>query len=340
MKELRAGLFGCGSNGKCHIECVQELEGMKMVAFCDVIPEKAREYCETYGGEYHTTESEKLMQDPSLDAVYVCTHHDSHADLCIRAARAGKHIMVEKPLALTVEECSEVGRTVEETGVKLFTAFKMRYYEMILKAKKLIPEPVMVYMQMMDNRWGATSWANDPVQGGGNVLSQGCHSCDIMRFMMGSDPIEVYAGGGNYYTSTGVVDNVAAVFRFENGGTGCLLQGDCNCPPFTSKFFMQVFAENKSITLDKRLCHLVYSEGGKEPLTYEGSETGMLEENRAFVDCLRNDTKPSIDHIDGLMATLMTVQACNSARSGRPEPIAAILKEVGVNASPPTGNQG
>jgi len=330
MKQFRAGVIGCGNLGKVHTESVAQLDGMDMVAFCDVVREKAQELCQRFGGEYHTADADKLLKDPSLDAIYVCTHHDTHAELCIRAAREGKNLLVEKPLALTVEECVEIGRTVEQTGVKLFTAFKMRYYDMILKAKELIPRPLMVHMQMLDNRWPDTSWANDPKKGGGNVLSQGCHSCDILRYVMGSNPVEVYAAGGNFYTATGVIDNVAAVFRFENGGAGCWLQGDCNCPPFTSKFFMQVLAENKSVTLDKRLCHLVYSEGGREPVVCEGSETGMLEENRAFIQCLQNDTRPAIDHVDGLMATLMMVQACNSLQSGKPEPVAPVLKEIGI----------
>ncbi len=112
---LRAALIGCGGLGKVHAQMVQPLASMKMVAFCDV--------------------------------------DDTHAPFCMRAAHAGKHIRVEKPLALTTQECVEIGRVVEATGVKLMTAFKMRYFDMILKVKELIPNPLMVTMQMMDNRW-------------------------------------------------------------------------------------------------------------------------------------------------------------------------------------------
>jgi len=73
-------------------------------------------------------------------------------------------------------------------------------------------------------------WANDPVKGGGNVISQGCHSCDILRFVAGAEPLEVYAAGGNYYQGTGVVDNLCAVFRFDNGAAGSWVQGDAACP--------------------------------------------------------------------------------------------------------------
>ena len=327
-KKLRGGLIGCGAIGKVFADAVSGLDGMELVAFCSRTRAKADQFCATYHGEYSTSNAQDIFDDPSIDAVYITTWHDSHADLCIRAARAGKHILVEKPLALTVEECRAVGRAVEDSGVKLMVAFKMRYYDMILKAKELISTPVMVTMQMMDNRWPDDSWASDPVTGGGNVLSQGCHSCDILRFMGGSDPLEVYAAGDNYYTSTGVIDNLCATFRFENGVAGCWVQGDANCPPLTSKFYLQMFAADKSATLSDRLCTLTYNESGRERQVFKGTETGFVEENRAFIECLVSDSQPPIDHIDGLMATLMVLQAFNSLKSGKPEPVASIIRAI------------
>lgn len=330
---LRAGLIGSGGLGKVHTDCLSQLDGMKMVAFCDVALDRAQALADQFDGEYATTDVDRLLQDDSLDAIYVCTQHDSHAELCVRAARAGKHVMVEKPLALTVEDCLAVRDAVQETGIKLMTAFKMRYYEMLLKAKELIPDPVAVTMQMMDNRWTNHPWANDPIKGGGNVLSQGCHSCDVLRFAAGKDPIDVYAAGGNYYTDTGVVDNLTAVFRFRGDVAGSWVQGDCNCPPLTSKFFMQIFSDGKSITLSDRLCTLTYSEQGKEPQVFTGVETGFLEENRAFIEAIQQDKRPPIDHIDGLYATLMPLQAFASLKSGKPEPIASVVEELEAGKS-------
>ena len=88
-----------------------------------MFPKKAREFCEQYGGSYSTDDVEKIFHDPKIDAVYICTMHDTHADFCIRAAQAGKHVMVEKPLALTVEDCRRVGEAVEKHKVKLMPAF-------------------------------------------------------------------------------------------------------------------------------------------------------------------------------------------------------------------------
>jgi predicted dehydrogenase len=325
--ELRAALIGCGGLGKVHAQMVQQLDGMDMVAFCDVDLARAEQVCRDVHGEYATSDIERIFGDDSIDVVYICTHHDTHAQFCLRAARAGKHILVEKPLALTSEECITIGRVVEETGVKLMTAFKMRYYNMIQKVKELIPNPLVVTMQMMDNRWPDEMWANDPVKGGGNVLSQGVHSCDILRFVAGSDPVSVYAVGKNYYQKTGVIDNMAAVFQFANGVTGNLVQGDCHCPSLVSKFFLQVFAENQSATLSDRLTTLTYQERGKEPIVYKGSETGFLEESRDFMRALQTNQPAPIDHRDGLLATLMILQGFKSLETRQPQPILSLLDQ-------------
>jgi predicted dehydrogenase len=329
-KQLRGALIGCGAIGQTFSDAIATLDGMQLAAFCSRNADKAAQFCQRYGGDYSTTNVAQIMTDPTIDAIYITTWHDSHAGLCIQAARAGKHILVEKPLAPTVAECLAVDNAVASSGVKLMVAFKMRYFELIRKAKALIPHPALVTVQIMDNRWPDDFWASDPIKGGGNVLSQGCHATDILRFMVGSDPVEVYAAGGNYYTSTGVVDNLCATFRFANGTAGSWVQGDANCPPLTSKFFMQLFAENCSVTLSDRFCTLIYNEAGQPPQTFKGSESGFVEENRAFIQAIQADTPPPIDARDGLLATLMVLQSFASLHSGKAEPIAALLEKLTV----------
>ncbi|HEX6684237.1 MAG TPA: Gfo/Idh/MocA family oxidoreductase [Candidatus Limnocylindrales bacterium] len=319
--DVGVAVIGCGALGRIHARCVSELDGVSAVAFCDILPDRAALLNEEFKGRYATTDPDRVFGDESVDAVYLTTLNDTHTDLCVRALEAGKHVLVEKPLALTVEECLRVSDAVERTGRKLMVGFKMRYYDMVRKAKELIPEPILVTMQMMDNRWPAGAWYNDPVKGGGNVLSQGCHSTDLLRFVTGRDPVEVYACGGNYYQPTGVVDNLVATFRFGDGLSASLVQGDANCPPVTSKFFMQLFAPDRSVTLTDRLTTLTYTETGKPPQVFRGSEDGFAAQSRDFRDCVRSDRPPPIDHLDGLWAAAMVSQAIESARSGKVEPV-------------------
>ena len=112
MDRVRIAIIGCGGLGRTHAECLKRIAGAELTAYADISEEAAAAMLRDFGGSYATSDNTRVIEDDAIDAVYICTHHDSHADLCLRAARAGKHIMVEKPLALTVEECRQVGQAV------------------------------------------------------------------------------------------------------------------------------------------------------------------------------------------------------------------------------------
>ena len=112
MRNVKVGIIGCGNLGKTHAKCIADLEGMDISAYCDVYEPAAKAMLEQFGGDYATTDLDRFFNDPNLDAIYVTTQHDTHADFSIRALEAGKHVLVEKPLAMTVEDCAEVSRVL------------------------------------------------------------------------------------------------------------------------------------------------------------------------------------------------------------------------------------
>ncbi|HOQ28449.1 MAG TPA: Gfo/Idh/MocA family oxidoreductase, partial [Armatimonadota bacterium] len=97
---INLGLIGCGALGKIHAQCIAQIPEARFVAYVDKVEDAAEAALKQFGGDYATTDVETLLCDDSVDAVYICTRHDSHASLAIAAARAGKHILIEKPLAL------------------------------------------------------------------------------------------------------------------------------------------------------------------------------------------------------------------------------------------------
>ncbi len=317
---IRVGIIGCGGLGRTHAEQIDTLDGIETVAFCDLIEERAQEYRDEFTGEYATTDPERIFSDERIDAVYVCTLHDTHAEYAIRALRRDQHVLVEKPLALTVEDCAKVYEAAEASEAILMTAFKMRYYELVRRTRELIPEPLVVTMQMMDDRWPDDMWANDPEQGGGNVISQGVHSTDVMRFVAGADPVSVSARGDNYYQEKSIIDNMAAIYQFENGAVGNLVQGDAKRPSHVSKFFLQAFDENAAATLTDRFTKLIY-ETDDEREVIHAEESGFLEENRAFRDAIDAGDPAPIDHVDGFLATLMILRGFDAIEEERPQTI-------------------
>lgn len=325
MGDLQAAIVGCGNLGRTHAQHISAVPGLTAKAFCDINLDNAKQLSDEYGGRYATDRVADVLADDSIEAVYVATQHDSHTDICVQALAAGKHVMVEKPLAMTVADCLRIKEAAEQASSILMVAFKLRYFDMVLKARELIPQPLMVSMQLMDNRWGDDIWPNDPVRGGGNVLGQGCHATDLLRFLAQRDPIEVFASGANYYQPSGVIDNLAAVFRFPDEISGAWIQGDADTPPHTSKFFAQLFDEGRSVTLSDRLTTLTYHVLGEDPVVYRGTESGFREESVDFVRAIREEVAAPIDVNDGLFSTVMALQAMASTASHRPEPVAAIV---------------
>lgn len=306
--------------GEIHAQCLSRIDTAEVRAFCDADLQRAQSLCAKYGGTYATDDPERVLRDDAVDAVYICTYHDSHSTLAIHAAECRKHVMVEKPLALTLEECYAVGNAVEKHGITLMTGFKMRYYPSVARVREFIPSPLVTIAQMMDGRWPDDFWANDPVRGGGNVLSQGCHTMDLVCYLTGSRPVRIHAEGGNFtHPEKEIVDNIVATIRFDNGSVAGIAQGDSGQTPYVSKFSFQVTDGRKTAHLRNRLKTVTMFDGEQTTEHTDPEEYGFLEENIDFVRSLHAGTAPPITHVDGLRATLLVLKAFESLKTGQPQ---------------------
>ncbi len=314
---LKLGLIGCGQLGKIHANCVAQIEGARFSGYADIAREASEAMLAQFGGDYATEDVSRVMNDPYIDAVYICTRHDSHAPLAIAAAQAGKHILIEKPLALTMEECEAVEEAVRKAGVFLMPAFKLRYYPLIRKAHEFIPEPLVTVGQVMDERWGDDAWAQDPLQGGANVHSQGVHTTDILRFLVGSEPKRLWATGGTLtHPGHPCIDQCVASIEFENGRVASWIQGDAGMPPYPGKFFFELFGRGRTVQLHDRVRSATFSEGAKTWTEERPEEEGFLLENREFISALTHGREPELTVQDGIQATKIVLAADKSIRTG------------------------
>jgi len=316
---VKFGLIGCGGLGRVHAECVHKIGKARMAAFCDVAESAAKKLCDDFAGDYATTSADELLADTQIAAVYICTRHDSHAALAIAAAQAGKHIFIEKPLALRMDDCEAIATAVKKAGVYLMPAFKMRYYPLVQRAREFISEPLMVVGQMMDNRWPDDAWAQDPIQGGANVHSQGCHTTDILRYFAGSEPDSLWAAGGTMtHEAHPCIDQCVASIRFANGRVASWIQGDASCGPFTSKFFFELFGrDGKSVQLYDRLKKATFFDGTKSWTEERNDEEGFYLENVEFISALNESRQPALTVQDGIQATRIVLAADAAIRTGQ-----------------------
>lgn len=258
---VRAAIIGCGSYGAEHAKFLATYSGVKLQAAADIAPARAEEFKQKYGAVYATADVAKIWADPEIDAVWICTQHHTHAPLAEAAATAGKHFFLEKPLALTLEDCNRIVAAVERTGVIAASGFKLRFFPAVVAARKFLPQPTLTIAQVIDDHWPSDFWANDPIQGGGNVLSQGCHMVDTVLHLHPTPPVRVYAAGGNrHHPTREIVDTAAITLTFADGAVANVAVGDCGVPPHASKFALQQSGGTRSYSLYNRLNSLMTRE--------------------------------------------------------------------------------
>jgi polar amino acid transport system substrate-binding protein len=317
MSELNLACVGCGSLGRLHSEVVSQTEGARLFACVDIDEQKARQFCQRFSAEYYTTEVNEVMMDSNIDAVIITTWHDTHAPLSIQAAQANKHVFIEKPMAMTIEECHAIQQVVADSGIKYMVGFRSRFAWGTRDLKQAIPKPqVTITHCRASNIWGESSWAQDPIKGGGQVLSQACHLADLMYYLNESEPVSVYAVGGTFnHQSSEVIDTVNASIKFANGAVGSFIAGDGGSGGLG--FFVAVAADGKSGMVTGHGEDVVFEDASVgESQTYGSAGNGMLEEIPAFIKCIQQDTEPIATEKDGARATILIRKCFESIRTG------------------------
>jgi len=301
--------------GVLHAEALQKIPAAQLYACCDLNERKAHTFGERFRIGTATSNPEEIFNNPKIDAVYIASTTDSHLSLFRQAAKSGKHILIEKPLALSAEQAYEIYRLSQPSQSIMMTAFKFRFYSMIQKAHQLIPDPVIASVHIVDDPWPPDFWANQPDRGGGNVISQGVHGTDLLRYLIGSEPELVFGVANNYHQPTGVVDNLSATFRFKNGAAGNLMIGDCGTAPLVSKFMVQLSGRQGTIILVDRLTDLYFKPmHEKEVIHFHGEEDGIVQENKIFIDAILGKEHDYPTIWDGFVAQAMIDAAIRSSK--------------------------
>jgi predicted dehydrogenase len=196
-KTLGAAIFGAGWVAGEHARAYETCERTRLVAVGSRKSESAQK-CATYAGApnaFITTDFDELLNHPEVDIISITTPPDIHADLTIRAAKAGKHLCIEKPLALDWNECLSMQKAVHEAGVKTIVSFCLHWNPSLINTRNLIQngaigEPYYVevdYWHGIKKWYPQYDWNVTKEQGGSSLLSAGCHAVDAMRWFMGSD---------------------------------------------------------------------------------------------------------------------------------------------------------
>jgi len=328
MSKIKAAIIGCGEYGWLHAKVIHNLELFDLYAFVNRNIEKAKKLHAEFGSDdaYFCSDYMQVINDPDIEVVYVCTTHDVHFPIAMAAIEAGKHIFMEKPLAMTVEHCEMIEDAVRNSNIKFFVGHKMRFSKNVQRAVNEMPKPITIIAQMMCSRWSEDFWAQCPIKGGGNVLSQGCHIFDLVTYLSGSEPESLYAEGGTYTHEGGsLIDNIVATMRFKNGAIASITLGDSGLNEYTSKTMIQLYGGDDCINLSNRLTDYArFRPNRKDEISIwprefmnawdKSDPEGIYAENRAFFDCIVNDTEPPVGAKQGADSVRMVTAAFKAIR--------------------------
>ncbi|WP_456367924.1 Gfo/Idh/MocA family protein [Thermococcus sp.] len=225
--ELRVGVVGCGNIfNLAHKNALKAVEGIRVVACMDVIGERAEEGAKAFKAKAFTSLDEFL--DLDTDVVEVLTPTYTHADIAIRALKAGKHVIVEKPIALTVGEGQRMIRTAEKEDLHLLVGHVRRFDKRWVQMKEIIMKRNVIPMHIRKSEvqylpFPANYWYWDESRSGGVAVDLGVHVTDFLRWFFGSEPVSVYAVGKairEEARANGTFDHFVMMISFEGGKTG------------------------------------------------------------------------------------------------------------------------
>jgi predicted dehydrogenase len=321
MRELTLGCIGCGFIADIHLRNARKMPGVRIRAVADIREEAARSYHQQYGSEYWTTTPRRLFDDPALDAVLICTYPTSHAELAISAARGGKHIFLEKPMATSSAECLEIIRACRTNGITLALDLKFRFSEAALEVKREIARPVVVVSQTSTEEVSEDDERTNSGPGGAIVQDLGAHLLDLACFFAGSEPVRIFAQGNRLpHRRTQMLDIVAGTLEFQSGCVGSFLITDCAEWPHASKWFFEVGDGRRNAVIHNH-CRTALLSGDVNRMV-DGSdvpphETGAFESLADFVEAVREERPPKVGSMDGLRFAIMSEAMLESIRSGR-----------------------
>lgn len=316
--KVKIGFVGTGGIANHHLRQLKDIEEAEIVALCDIVEEKAQAAVETYGGTAYT-DYRKMIDEQTMDAMYVCIPPFAHEDAEILAAQKGIHLFVEKPVALTMEKGIEVCEAIEKADVMSCVGYSMRYSSGAAIAKKFLADKTIAMVAC--DRWGGvpgTPWWRVMDESGGQLVEMATHQVDMIRYLAG-EVKEVYA---RYALRTlqdmenfTVPDVQAVLMEFDSGAVGyistsCALVdgGGQGRLEFVLEDMRMIYGGSKPQIRPKDAAEI-------EPLT-----ESILSIDEAFISAV-SENKPELiktPYPDALRSLDVTLAANKSAVEGKP----------------------
>ena len=317
---LRWGLLGTARINRMLIPPLLASVGNRLLAVGSRDAARANAYAKEWGIERAYGSYEELLADPDVDVVYVPLPNHLHAEWTIRAARAGKHVLCEKPLALSVAEVDAMEAAARQTGVVLAEAFMYRHHPQTLKVQDLVKAGAIGGLRFVRGTFSFKLDRSEDVRlrpewGGGCLWDVGCYPLSFARFVLGTEPVEVF--GSSVVGPTGIDETFAGQLVFP-GGTLVQIDAGFRVPFRTG---MELAGTEGTIVVPQPWkpegLPIVLTRGGVAEEIAVGGDDRYLLEIEELADCVRTGRPPRVSLAESRGNVATIVALLESARLGR-----------------------
>ncbi|MDR7315522.1 inositol 2-dehydrogenase [Brevibacillus nitrificans] len=329
MRKVRIGIIGAGRIGKLHAENQVRNGQVQIAGIADPFAAQMEEWAAKLGISKVISEPLELIQDPEVDAIFICSPTTTHAQLIIEAAKAKKHIFCEKPISFDPEQTREALRVVEAAGVKFQTGFNRRFdrnFKHVAQAIRAgkIGDTHIVKITSRDPDAPPKPYI---LHSGGLFMDMSIHDFDMARYLTGAEVEEVYVQGAvlvdPVFEECGDIDTALVTLKFSNGALGVIDNSRRAVYGYDQR--VEVFGSGGAISVQNEFpnsAELMTSEGiyRDKPHYFflDRYNQAYVEETNQFIECILEDKPVAVNGYDGLAAELIARACDKSYRERRP----------------------
>lgn len=310
VKRIGVAVIGAGFWGKNHARVFKELDETELIAVCDIDAEKAKNLAKQFSVETYTSVG-KMLRRADIEAVTICTWSTSLAKEALTALKAGKHVLVEKPMAANSKQAEKLLKTAEKEGLHLTVGFLMRFIPGIQYIKESIEKRTIGELVCATAK-RVSQWP-ERIGDVGVVKDLAIHDIDMMRYLFGGDPVAVYAKTGNMKHKK--FEDYAHIMLTFEGGKNAFIESNWLTPYKTR---VLVVTGSEAIAKIDYITQELMIENAKETIQPRLPWQEPLKlELRHFVNCILGKEKPLVTGMDGFKAIKIAEAALKSSKTGK-----------------------
>jgi polar amino acid transport system substrate-binding protein len=321
---VKVGLIGAGGYAQKVLLPNFKAAGAEFCSIASASGVSARDVGTKFGFAHFLSDAQSVIDDGEVNLVVIATRHGSHAELVKLALAAGKHVFVEKPLALNDVELDSVLEAAARSDGQLLVGFNRRFSPLAVRAGEVFANrqsPLSIVYRVNAGRIPREHWTQDKTEGGGRIVGEVCHFVDLMQFLTGSPPKSVFAesigpGQGNTVSE----DSVFITIQFDDGSNGViayLAEGDSSLP----KEHIEIFGAGKTYVIEDFRSARLHSGGREKKETLRQQDKGQAAETRCACAVVADGRPAPITLQELEAATRATFRILDSLRTGQPKKV-------------------